>query len=91
MGLGRERLGSAVFRGPDAAAGPHLCIEVRDTGGRLDAKTVESMFEPFYSTKPGHRGLGLSIVLGTARAHAGLVEVQSGAAGTGVSVLLPAS
>ncbi len=90
VALDDERLDSALFRAADAAAGPHLCIEVRGAGGPLDAATVESMFEPFYSTKPGHRGLGLSVVLGTARAHAGVVEVQSGAAGTGVSVLLPA-
>src|SRR5207248_348395 len=49
---------------PEAAPGPHVCVEVRDTGCGMDAATTAKVFDPFFSTKFTGRGLGLATVLG---------------------------
>jgi signal transduction histidine kinase len=38
-----------------------LLVEVRDSGSGLDPKSVETIFEPFYTTKADGMGMGLSI------------------------------
>jgi two-component system sensor histidine kinase PilS (NtrC family) len=37
-------------------------VEIADNGCGMDEKTVKSIFNPFYTTKPNGTGLGLSIV-----------------------------
>jgi len=60
---------------PGAAA--HACLEVRDTGCGMDAAVLQNAFDPFFSTKFTGRGLGLPVALGTVRAHAGAIAVES--------------
>ncbi len=38
-----------------------ILATVRDTGSGFGAETVERLFEPFFSTKPGGMGLGLAV------------------------------
>lgn len=42
-------------------AGPHVEISVEDTGTGMGPETLESLFEPFYTTKRGGRGTGLGL------------------------------
>jgi len=71
-------------------AGRYLVLRVRDTGAGMDAATRSRIFEPFFSTKGAGRGLGLSAVLGIARAHRGGVRVVSGQGkGTEFAFYLP--
>jgi CheY-like chemotaxis protein len=58
-------------------AGSYAYLEVADAGCGIAAADIERVFDPFYSTKFTGRGLGLSIVLGIARAHGGAVHVES--------------
>jgi len=48
-------------------------IRVRDTGPGIDRKIRESIFDPFFSTKDGGTGLGLSTVKQIIETHGGSV------------------
>jgi signal transduction histidine kinase len=76
---------------PGTVVAPHVRITVADTGSGIDAQTLPSMFDPYVSTKPERRGLGLAGVASIVRALGGwlLVESRLGA-GTRMHVCLPA-
>jgi signal transduction histidine kinase/CheY-like chemotaxis protein len=70
--------------------GPHLYLEVEDSGCGMDAETRARMFDPHFSTKVTGRGLGLAATLGVVRAHHGAIDVQSASGkGTTVRIWLP--
>ncbi|MBV8362639.1 MAG: HAMP domain-containing histidine kinase [Deltaproteobacteria bacterium] len=46
-------------------------IDVIDPVGPIQADTVDRLFEPLFTTKPGGNGLGLAIARNIARAHGG--------------------
>jgi PAS domain S-box-containing protein len=69
-----------------------VLLEVRDTGCGMDAQTISSIFEPFFSTKQTGRGLGLAAVRGIVQGHQGQMEVCSTPGqGTTFRVWWPAS
>jgi len=53
------------------------CLEVTDTGCGIAGPDLETLFDPFFSTKFVGRGLGLPVVLGIVQAHGGAVTVES--------------
>lgn len=59
--------------------GGKACMIVKDTGVGMDAKTMEQIFLPFFSTKDVDHGtgLGLSVVHGILTAHDATIDVQS--------------
>jgi two-component system, cell cycle sensor histidine kinase and response regulator CckA len=42
-------------------AGPHVCIEVADTGTGMVLEVQARLFQPFFTTKPAGRGTGLGL------------------------------
>jgi two-component system, cell cycle sensor histidine kinase and response regulator CckA len=63
----------------DVIPGPHVMIEVRDTGAGMTPDVQWRLFEPFFTTKPAGEGtgLGLSMVSAIVRQHGGHVSVSS--------------
>ena len=55
----------------------YACLEVADPGCGIAAQDIETLFDPFFSSKFTGRGLGLPVVLGIARSHNGAVTVES--------------
>lgn len=55
-----------------------VIVSVLDTGAGISDDVKGHIFEPFFSTRAGHRGLGLAMVAGAARQHGGDVRVYSG-------------
>ncbi len=75
-----------------AAPGQRVAVEVSDTGCGIPADQLESIFEPFFSTKaPGAgAGLGLSVCRSIVEALGGEIEVESEVGvGSTFRVLLP--
>jgi len=52
-------------------------IAISDSGEGISEKDVRQNFEPFFTRRPGARGLGLSGVLGIVHGHSGAIAVES--------------
>jgi signal transduction histidine kinase len=63
--------------GGDRGPGFFAFVRVHDDGPGIDLELQERIFEPFVSSKGKHRGIGLSTVLGIARAHSALLWLET--------------
>ncbi|HEV8146018.1 MAG TPA: ATP-binding protein, partial [Bryobacteraceae bacterium] len=71
-------------------SGGQVEVAVIDRGTGIDAKNLESIFNPFFTTKSDGVGLGLSIVSKIVDDHGGKITVESVLGeGTTFRVLLP--
>lgn len=73
--------------------GPHVVLEVEDTGKGMSKDIMERIFDPFFTTKPTGRGtgLGLSTSLTIVKRLGGSMEVSSEpGTGTRFRIVLPA-
>ena len=94
------RTGHKEFSAADLRRGQHASLlfpghyvfcEVRDSGKGMNPETMQRLFDPFFTTRRGRRGLGMSSALGIIQSHQGgfLVESQVDK-GTTITFLLPA-
>jgi two-component system, cell cycle sensor histidine kinase and response regulator CckA len=77
----------------DAKLGPHVLIQVTDTGSGMPQDVIGRIFDPFFTTKELGKGtgLGLSTSLTIVKSHGGFIRVESQPGkGTRFSVYLPA-
>jgi PAS domain S-box-containing protein len=75
---------------PVLKSGPHIVLEVADTGAGIDPQIRDRMFEPYVSTKQRGGGLGLATVYAIVEAHGGHIEaLDHQPRGTVVRVMLP--
>ena len=65
----------------------HAFCKVRDTGVGIPTDTIESIFEPLFTTKAEGVGLGLAICRNLVEANAGRLTVES-AIGVGTTFAL---
>jgi PAS domain S-box-containing protein len=69
-----------------------LNLEVTDDGLGMTEEVKRQIFVPFFTTKPGGTGLGLSMVYGVIQRHGGSIDVEGHPGeGTTVKVWLPTS
>ena len=70
----------------------YACLAISDNGCGIDALQLDSIFDPFFSTKQTGRGMGLAIVLGILKIHDGGITIDSKpGGGTTFTVYLPLS
>jgi PAS domain S-box-containing protein len=93
IALLREDVGAPrSLRQGELAPGPHLRLDVADTGRGIPPDVLERMFDPFFTTKKVGEGtgLGLSVVHGIVADMHGAIDVSSRVgAGTRISIWLP--
>jgi signal transduction histidine kinase len=70
--------------------GRAIVVEVEDTGPGIDARSLDKVFDPFVTTKPGGMGLGLAICRTIIERHGGQISASLATPrGTVVRVVLP--
>ncbi|GEM_PF-1995652 len=52
-------------------------IEIQDTGTGMDAETLNKALNPFFTSKPDKKGLGLTIAGNIIKSHGGKMEISS--------------
>ncbi|MEO6811509.1 MAG: ATP-binding protein [Isosphaeraceae bacterium] len=57
--------------------GPAVVLDVTDTGCGIPPESHPRIFEPFFSTRPGGTGLGLSYTRRIIEAHGGSISLES--------------
>jgi signal transduction histidine kinase len=67
----------------------HVHIRVTDNGPGIPTGMLPRIYEPFFSTKEGGTGMGLSIVHSLVALHHGTTDVTSSPAGTTFDVAVP--
>jgi signal transduction histidine kinase len=73
-----------------AQNGDGALLSVADNGCGMDEAAQLGVFEPFYTTKPGHSGVGLSAVYGIVeRAHGRITLTSAPRQGTTFRITLP--
>ncbi len=82
------------MRGGQAGAGHErislpLEVKVTNTGHEISADFIPHMFEPFVSTKPNGKGLGLALTAKIIGDHGGVIDCTSKNGKTEFAILLP--
>ncbi len=68
----------------------HVEVVIADTGHGMTESVMENIFQPFFTTKPGGTGLGLSVCQKIIQDHGGDIEVNSKpGAGSSFTISLP--
>lgn len=89
-GVVRVTARSAASGGDRSERGPFVEIEVEDNGTGMDGKEIARIFDPYFTTKFGSSGLGLSVAYSVIEYHGGAIDVRSTPGlGTVVTVRLP--
>lgn len=73
-------------------AGNYVCVEFNDSGIGIEEANLSKVTDPFFTTKEGHRGLGMAWAYGLITNFSGCLVLNSETGqGTTVRVFLPAA
>jgi len=79
-----------ILKSPTKTNKKHLILEVKDYGTGISKKNIDSIFEPYFSTKSKGMGLGMYVVKKIVEAHHGTIKINSKEnLGTTVTVTIP--
>ncbi len=75
-----------------SAKGDTATLEIEDEGSGIPKDNIEKIFTPFFTTKKGGTGIGMSVVRRIVEDHAGKIAIQSTIGkGTRITITLPRS
>jgi len=87
-----RRFLASTYLNQDLAPGDYLSLEVQDDGCGMTEPQLARVLDPFFTTKPDGRGLGLASLPAILRGHSGDVRIESRVgAGTTFQLILPLS
>jgi CheY-like chemotaxis protein len=70
--------------------GEYVRVRVKDSGIGIPASEANRVFEPYFTTKSNHAGMGLSIAYSIVNAHGGHISIESDVKdGTTVQIDIP--
>jgi CheY-like chemotaxis protein len=64
-------------------------VEIIDRGAGMSPDVLGRLFEPFFTTRAGHTGMGSSLAYAVIRSHGGQTTADSEVGGTALRVYLP--
>ena len=71
-------------------AGDYVCLHIQDQGHGISEKSLPRVFEPYFTTRSGSQGLGLTTALSSIQRMGGTILLDSTpGVGTTVSIYLP--
>ena len=72
--------------------GDYLCLHIQDQGTGISEKALPRVFEPYFTTRSGSQGLGLTTALSSIQRMGGTILIESTpGVGTTISVYIPAA
>jgi PAS domain S-box-containing protein len=72
--------------------GDYVCLHIQDQGHGISEKSLPRVFEPYFTTRSGSQGLGLTTALASIQRMGGTILIESTpGVGTIVSLYLPAA
>jgi len=57
--------------------GEYISIRIQDTGSGISEEHIDSIFDPYFTTREEGHGLGLSVVYSVIKRHGGYIKVDS--------------
>ncbi len=75
--------------GPDVDPGNYATLDFRDDGGGIPEDVAEHLFQPGYTSKKGHMGLGLTFVKQVVDEMNGRIEIVQLESGTLIRMYFP--
>jgi signal transduction histidine kinase len=69
--------GGTVWLRTSAGSAGEVLLEIEDDGPGIPEEKMDSIFQVFYSSKPGGTGLGLPIAQRVVEGHGGRIQVES--------------
>jgi anti-sigma regulatory factor (Ser/Thr protein kinase) len=73
-------------------AGDYICLHIQDQGHGISEKALPRVFEPYFTTRSGSQGLGLTTALSSVQRMGGTILIDSTpGVGTTISLYLPAA